>query len=911
MNFGPPLKKDIQAYKSGGISSLITDSGEDLFPEILKSQYTITLKMNEIAEKLSMDRDKLEDIFVAFNPILNAEKDEQIKKFLISSLSVSDPFGSYRKREEVIKNFNDERKELKRAVRSYYEEKFWTSPEDKNTISFSLLFTRFKVVPKQNIISDIFERIKLSPSLPIIFFDDVFKIQKDFLGEIPNAERNCIFIMKEEKLIPGFFEKDGSISIEINLEKEKIKDIFEEALGSCSVKILCNSFSIDLGKIHPDIRVLKDIIGVKLGNIFILNERIKGLVFRMRNMREIIKQISFIFDNRGGNTRRARIIAREIPARLTGENMREIISKIMYYYNKHKREIVEEYSKYFHFELEEKLISTESSVQVRRLAPDVFPPRYTRICPKPPIIVEKDEDLTIRFPIDGSSVERIYKCPYEKEIYPGFKKNTLENKDKFPFLICCYTSDQMEKPGSTMRGYYKNESVKEKKERKQTNFSSRRSLQDGSSALYDFGLFQTIRIGVSGDLFEILSRITRKTPSRTDLSFEASLQENLQFLPLSELDILAHCNSLEWIFNTNILIISGDKFIVPPHQNFFSWTIRNSVVILRLLEDSIEYIPATKEQSQEALKLFSLMTRQYNKQGEIRNFILPFNLLSQNINIIGKTRSLKINWRGKEFSVVVEPQRPYPVIIEKEIFQSDLSEEDFIEFCKEYSCENLSGRKEGERIWSLCCFFKGMFLEIPTDTEKTGKIPYSEEKIKSLKPPNLGCIEIYKNKAKTIRWLNTSSDEKAVEYRKRSLLRDKVVISSLKTDDILLPNTAIWSVGKNIATEIPKQGENPYFLLFLGFIYVAQNASSFQDLNEIIFNWETRRINIGSSSVQVQESSYDEEIWGNIFDEYKEKEYAVDMTIYILRNKLISLIHRGKTKSIGLIHENGFTALLK
>lgn len=91
---------------------------------------------------------------------------------------------------------------------------------------------------------------------------------------------------------------------------------------------------------------------------------------------------------------------------------------------------------------------------LRAKAPDVFLANYTRLCSKPPVIVDgesrpADDNATMTFPVYGESEPKTYRCDNAKYRYPGLIKNLiLENKVKFPYLPCCY-----QKPQTQSRNY--------------------------------------------------------------------------------------------------------------------------------------------------------------------------------------------------------------------------------------------------------------------------------------------------------------------------------------------------------------------------------------------------------------------------------------------------------------------------
>lgn len=95
--------------------------------------------------------------------------------------------------------------------------------------------------------------------------------------------------------------------------------------------------------------------------------------------------------------------------------------------------------------------------------PSLFLPLYTRKCAKPPRIVESDEEdvgdlQTMEFPIrgEGGVESSKYVCDQTGTFkWPGLRRNTLENRNVFEYIPCCYETNQEERKGSLWNAYYK------------------------------------------------------------------------------------------------------------------------------------------------------------------------------------------------------------------------------------------------------------------------------------------------------------------------------------------------------------------------------------------------------------------------------------------------------------------------
>lgn len=110
---------------------------------------------------------------------------------------------------------------------------------------------------------------------------------------------------------------------------------------------------------------------------------------------------------------------------------------------------------------------------LKRLVPEIFLINYPRKCLHLPRLLADHESREggMQFPIHGEPSEpRWYSCNHhEKAIYPGLRKNPLQNNASFPVIPCCYISDQRLKMGSEFRKYYLNDDDNTKKKHVKEN----------------------------------------------------------------------------------------------------------------------------------------------------------------------------------------------------------------------------------------------------------------------------------------------------------------------------------------------------------------------------------------------------------------------------------------------------------
>jgi len=171
--------------------------------------------------------------------------------------------------------------------------------------------------------------------------------------------------------------------------------------------------------------------------------------------------------------------------------LKSVIGKLITQYENRYGEIVLEYKQYlsdedFNKYFNEQNISGDfgdkdlSDKKLKEIAPDIFVSEYTKQCRvhrTPTVITEQqaiDEEKkgkdVMKFPRDepeDEKAEKFYKdgidqnyyiCEQKEHIYPGLIKNTKKNKELFPYVPCCFTKSQHNKP--KYKHYYDGISIK-------------------------------------------------------------------------------------------------------------------------------------------------------------------------------------------------------------------------------------------------------------------------------------------------------------------------------------------------------------------------------------------------------------------------------------------------------------------
>lgn len=166
------------------------------------------------------------------------------------------------------------------------------------------------------------------------------------------------------------------------------------------------------------------------------------------------------------------------------EFFQEIFSNLLVMYKEEYNEIVKIYQKYIpDFGIIEEI--DVKPLKQSDLAPEIFVSNFSRYCAEPPTIVsdkeakkyKKEGKQVMVFPrnvpesgpvylSDGQNQHK-YVCLNPDYPYPGLQVNTkLSNSKEFPYLPCCFKTNQQNKKGKHYRHYYFGEEL-ETKEKKQ------------------------------------------------------------------------------------------------------------------------------------------------------------------------------------------------------------------------------------------------------------------------------------------------------------------------------------------------------------------------------------------------------------------------------------------------------------
>ncbi len=123
----------------------------------------------------------------------------------------------------------------------------------------------------------------------------------------------------------------------------------------------------------------------------------------------------------------------------------ELLAKILDLYYREYPSIYKIYKTYIPSFVRQSLSRKYSTPDRVSLDSDIFFPNYSRLCPHAPTPLDDDEtaEHSIEFPRESG---KRYTCDDPVYKYPGVRENTLDNAEKYPYIPCCFKTDQKSKP---------------------------------------------------------------------------------------------------------------------------------------------------------------------------------------------------------------------------------------------------------------------------------------------------------------------------------------------------------------------------------------------------------------------------------------------------------------------------------
>lgn len=289
----------------------------------------------------------------------------------------------------------------------------------------------------------------------------------------------------------------------------------------------------------------------------------------------------------------------------------EMFGKLLALYDAEYNEIVDIYRKYIPdfgtVEVEEEREKKE--LNNSDIAPDIFVTNYTRNCKPdrmPTIITEEDaiqaesegksvmkfprdvpdDPRAFKFPMDGED-QQYYVCDNEKYKFMGLKINKLKNADEYPYVPCCFLTDQRNKP--SYLHYFTGAQPEKKKDKKQPVIVTDKFLTHEQFGRLPTNIESLFTLINPSDKYEEarkgMIQVRGKTKMRNEHSFLDCVMEALD----DETNILSVTDPDE---REAILIDTRNKMSTEDlaplcRQEMYDYTVEE---IIEMLRDSSVYL---------------------------------------------------------------------------------------------------------------------------------------------------------------------------------------------------------------------------------------------------------------------------------------------------------------------------------
>lgn len=393
--------------------------------------------------------------------------------------------------QERIQKF-DEKMKI-RVEFTKQDENIHITPFQLENISFKMVY-----LPTHSLMY-LFDRIKLTTFVPFVTFNDYYKISNSFVPpdkwKVSVNDSIIIYLYTKEKYDPVFNPKnyteiylltdsDGNLGLylKVNVSKsvsksrilerileifdnvrfEKIKEVQDTIDGLMYIPSQTMNNFVFLDLIMMDLEISRYLVAnektklLKKNNSIFINfiEKSKQLSVSLREKSwdpyDTETRDNPLFE------KDKKFIRVKIRSAKNEEDVRyfsEILNHVFMLYNERYSDILNIYKKFlpdFGRTNVTVKVDHDEDLPIKKIVPEVYP-TIRGACNTnrfPTIISDEDakayqKNEILRFPrTSAEGIQRNYVCEDDKYPFPGLKKNGLENKDRFPYIPCCYQIDQ-------------------------------------------------------------------------------------------------------------------------------------------------------------------------------------------------------------------------------------------------------------------------------------------------------------------------------------------------------------------------------------------------------------------------------------------------------------------------------------
>jgi len=340
-----------------------------------------------------------------------------------------------------------------------------------------------------------FQHLKLNNENNYAILNSNGKIYYKYYTESVNQEKideeiilNCIYLYNTIifiyngyiyiKIKNNFTAIDKIINLFPELKLEMILDDIEDISGETIFKININTYILNEIITNNDhfskyfSTVEKDKVSKKNSGLFI---RIFNENFNIGKV-TMIPKIANKTDKEIRNINRQDIPIGSAYLKFTilsinnNNNLNkiiEIVSKLFTYYNNNFNKYLKEYQNYIQDFKIKKELNIQKDFSLKDIKSDLFVNGYSRVCQSYKMLSvdnKNNNKNSLKFPKDSEN-SFTYSCSGNIPKYSNYKyigmmeNNKLSNKDKYPFIPCCYKDDHINNPNSLIYKYINDEEI--------------------------------------------------------------------------------------------------------------------------------------------------------------------------------------------------------------------------------------------------------------------------------------------------------------------------------------------------------------------------------------------------------------------------------------------------------------------
>lgn len=322
-------------------------------------------------------------------------------------------------------------------------------------------------------IYSLFNQTELSEQFPLAITPRFYKVLKGYEYTLDVPDEECMYLFSYRGKIVVYLDK-----IQYTIQKE------EQDVESDYIQEICDCINVSLEALTPMKEKFNGIcmyprqpLNMVIWRDLVMNNRFiaKHLVIDEHNLNNRIQKrkvfFMYYFDEDDSKTTmtmredpdgvRLRILNGASPEHIS--NIINHVASSLAVYNGVGNKIAQDYNKLIKqdvvtFKAPEPTPTVDYNKPLKVIAPDMFPPKYSRRCQFLPRIIPQDEAeevekkegyQVLQFPkVIDSANPLLFTCEQHRKrgyIYPGLRENTLSTKDAFPLLPCCYQEDQSQR----------------------------------------------------------------------------------------------------------------------------------------------------------------------------------------------------------------------------------------------------------------------------------------------------------------------------------------------------------------------------------------------------------------------------------------------------------------------------------